>query len=101
MLDLDHQADEAAIKRAYFQMVRRFPPEREPEKFREIRTAYEQLNDPDRRAVIDLFLLQPPPPMPNRRRPKYDLDVHIEDLILLAAEAAASAMQDDFREVQR
>ena len=81
VLGLARQASEEDIKRAYFQLVRQFPPEREPEKFREIRTAYEQLRDPENRARLTLFLLQPPPPLPRQRRPSYDLSVHVEDLL--------------------
>ena len=98
VLGLDRQASEAEIKRAYFQLVRQFPPEREPEKFRDIRTAYEQLRDAESRAQITLFLLQPPPPLPNRRRPSYDLSVHADDLLTLAMELVRTSMQHDFRE---
>ena len=98
VLGLDRQASEAEIKRAYFQLVRQFPPEREPEKFRDIRTAYEQLRDAESRARIALFLLQLPPPLPNRRRPSYDLSVHTDDLRTLAMELVRMPMQHDFRE---
>ena len=98
VLGLDRQASEAKIKRAYFQLVRQFPPEREPEKFRDIRTAYEQLRDAESRARIALFLLQPPPALPNCRRPSYDLSVHADDLLTLAMELVRTPMQHDFRE---
>ena len=99
VLGLDHQASEADIKRAYFQLVRQFPPERAPEKFRDIRTAYEQLRDPENRARIALFLVQPPPPLPKQRRPSYDLRVHVDDLLTLAMELVRTPMQDDFCEL--
>ena len=98
VLGLSRQADDEDIKRAYFQLVRQFPPEREPEKFRDIRTAYEQLRDAESRAQIALFLLQPPLPLPNRRRPSYDLSVHADDLLTLAMELVRTPMQHDFRE---
>jgi curved DNA-binding protein CbpA len=100
VLGVDRQASEAEIKGAYFQLVRQFPPEREPEKFRQVRTAYEQLRDPESRARIALFLLQPPPALPNRRRSGYDLSVHAEDLLTLAMELVRTPMQQDFREPQ-
>ena len=99
VLGLDRQASEAEIKRAYFQLVRQFSPERAPEKFREIRTAYEQLRDPENRARLGLFLLQPPPPLPKQRRPNYDLSVHVEDLLTLAMELVRTPMQDDFSDI--
>jgi len=100
VLGLPRQASEADIKRAYFQLVRQFPPERQPEKFRAIRTAYEQLRDPEHRARIDLFLVQPPPPLPKQRRPSYDLSVHVGDLLTLAMELVRTPMQDDFGEIR-
>ena len=101
ILGLDRQAGDTAIKRAYFQLVRQFPPEREPEAFRKIRAAYEQLRDPERRARLSLFLLQPPPPLPPRRRVAYDLDVHVEDLFTLAMEQVRIPMEQDFCEPER
>jgi curved DNA-binding protein CbpA len=99
VLGLSRQASEADIKRAYFQLVRQFPPERQPEKFRAIRTAYEQLRDPAQRARMDLFLVQPPPPLPKQRRPSYDLSVHVDHLLTLAMEWVRTPMQDDFGEI--
>ncbi len=97
VLGLGRRADEAAIKRAYFQLVRQFPPEQEPEQFQRIRAAYEQLRDPEQRARVDLFLLQPPPAVPNRRRASYDLNLHLEDLFTLTVEMVATPMKQDFR----
>ncbi|MEZ4727116.1 MAG: J domain-containing protein [Caldilineaceae bacterium] len=97
VLGIGRRATDAEIKRAYFQLVRQFPPEREPEKFQQIRAAYERLRTPESRALIDLFLLQPPPDLPNRRRPSYDLSVHQEDLAILALELAATPVEKDFQ----
>ena len=44
-LGLEPDADAAAVKKAYFRLVRLHPPEKEPEKFQEIRQAYEALKD--------------------------------------------------------
>ncbi|MBP7961052.1 MAG: J domain-containing protein [Caldilineaceae bacterium] len=99
VLQIDRRADESAIKKAYFRLVRQYPPEQEPEKFQEIRVAYELLRSAESRAKVDLFLLQPPPALPNRRRPTYDLTVHVEDLDQLALELglARHAPDRDFR----
>ena len=95
ILELARAAEDEAIRKAYFQQVRRFPPEREPEQFQQIRRAYEQLRLPERRKITDLFLLQPLPPRPNRRLPACDLDVHDEDLFVLAAVLSARSLQED------
>lgn len=99
VLQIDRRADENAIRRAYFRLVRQYPPEQEPEKFQEVRVAYDLLRSPESRAKVDLFLLQPPPSLPNRRRPTYDLTVHLADLDALALELGLERYtpQQDFR----
>lgn len=86
-LGVDRSADDEAIKRAYFARVREHPPEREPDRFREIRAAYDAIRTPDRRQRTNLFLLQPPPPLPARRAPTFDLTVHPSDVLILAFES--------------
>jgi curved DNA-binding protein CbpA len=96
-LGLDRRASEAEIRRAYFQLVRQFPPEQAPEKFQEIRAAYELLRNAASKERVDLFLIQPPPDLPKRRRVSYDLTVHTEDLFTLALELVATPIEQDFR----
>ncbi len=43
ILGIDEKADEKAIKRAYFKLIRTYSPEKDPERFQEIRSAYERL----------------------------------------------------------
>lgn len=43
ILGIDENADEKAIKRAYFKLIRTYSPEKDPEHFQEIRSAYERL----------------------------------------------------------
>lgn len=50
-------ADEAQIRSRYLQLVREFPPDRAPERFAEIRAAYDDLRDPVTRAERQLFEL--------------------------------------------
>jgi curved DNA-binding protein CbpA len=99
VLGIPRQADDADIKNAYFQGVRRHPPEREPEKFQEIRDAYERLRTPEARARTDLFLLQPPAELPGRRPEPYDLALHREDVVALAWARllARLAREEEFR----
>ncbi|MBK9094562.1 MAG: DnaJ domain-containing protein [Anaerolineae bacterium] len=100
ILGLDRTSDEAAIKRAYFRLVREHPPERDPEKFQELRAAYDQVRTAEARSQTDLFLLQPPPLLPRRRKPSYSLDVNPTDIITLALELglAGLSIQEDFHE---
>ncbi len=45
VLGLSQGASQSEIKKAYFSLVRQHSPEKDPEKFREIREAYEHLKD--------------------------------------------------------
>ena len=45
-LGLAASADEKEIRQRYLELVRQFPPDRAPEKFAEIRAAYDALRDP-------------------------------------------------------
>ena len=55
ILGVDPDAEEATIRRHYLQLVREHPPDRDPERFRAIRQAYEQLRDPVARMRHRLF----------------------------------------------
>lgn len=71
VLGLTRGANEREVKRAYFQLVRTYPPEEQPEAFKLIRAAYEKLRAGEARTETDLFLFQPPSAWePRRRRPK-------------------------------
>lgn len=52
-LEITQEATEEEIKRAYYRLVRRYPPEKEPEKFKSIRGAYETLSDAKARRSYD------------------------------------------------
>ena len=52
---IEKAIDESEIRRCYLRLVREFSPERAPERFAEIRNAYEQLRDPVRRLQQRLF----------------------------------------------
>ncbi len=52
-LDLPPTASPDDIRRAYYQMVRKHPPEKDPERFQQIRKAYETLSDEKARREYD------------------------------------------------
>ncbi|MCO6456642.1 MAG: DnaJ domain-containing protein [Pirellulaceae bacterium] len=57
VLSLPPQATDQEVRERYLQLVREFPPERDAERFHEIRAAYEAASDPLKRAAR---LLAPP-----------------------------------------
>jgi curved DNA-binding protein CbpA len=58
VLGLDRDADETAIRKRYLELVRQYPPDRDPQRFGEIREAYEKLRDPAERMNALLFDLK-------------------------------------------
>ena len=57
VLGLPTDAGEVEIRARYLELVKQFPPEREPERFRELHAAYQAANDP---LVIARRLIVPP-----------------------------------------
>lgn len=58
VLELPADASEEMIRQRYLELVRQFPPDRAPERFTAIRSAYEALHDPVRRLRTELFNLK-------------------------------------------
>ncbi len=76
VLGLLRGTSEREVKRAYFELVRAYPPEEKPDAFKLIRAAYEKLRTADIKAETDLFLFQPPPAWePRRRKAKLNLAI--------------------------
>jgi curved DNA-binding protein CbpA len=55
VLGLPPDSDDAAIRRRYLELVRQFTPEHNPQKFAEVRAAYERLKDLNTRLRYRLF----------------------------------------------
>jgi curved DNA-binding protein CbpA len=55
VLNLSPDSDDDTIRRRYLELVRQFPPERNPEQFAAIRQAYESLRDLTARLRYRLF----------------------------------------------
>jgi curved DNA-binding protein CbpA len=63
VLGIDETASSAEVKKAYFQMVRQFTPEKHAEQFKQIREAYDLLKDPSLRLEAEVFSpINPPSP---------------------------------------
>lgn len=65
VLGLPYDATESVIRARYLELVKRYPPDREPEHFRKIQAAYESARDP-------LLLAQQMLEMPAEGRPQWD-----------------------------
>ena len=104
VLGLVRGASPREIKRAYFGLVREYPPEEHPDTFKIVRAAYEQLRTTEAKDETDLFLFQPPAPWePRKRKARLDLDVHAEDIDALLqrrGDLARTDFRTDYRPVR-
>jgi curved DNA-binding protein CbpA len=100
VLGLKRGASHEEIRRAYFRQVREHPPETDPDGFKTLRAAYEQLRSAEQRAQTDLYLLQAPPPWePPQQRILVRFDQSLpRQGILAAARALTDLGRDDFRD---
>lgn len=57
VLGLPREASEAEVRARYLELVKQFPPDRAPDRFREIRAAFEAARDP---LVVARRLIAPP-----------------------------------------
>jgi curved DNA-binding protein CbpA len=55
ILGIAPQANDSEIRNRYLQLVREFPPDRAPERFAQIRGAYDELRDPLVRLEKQVF----------------------------------------------
>ncbi|CAI8892024.1 J domain-containing protein [Methylocaldum szegediense] len=60
VLDVEQDAGDEAIKKAYLRKVREFPPERNAEAFQRIRKAYELIETDKKRREYRLFHREKP-----------------------------------------
>lgn len=65
VLNVDEDASDADVKKAYFQMVRQFTPEKHAERFKQIREAYDLLKDPSQRLEAEVFSFMKPSSTPD------------------------------------
>jgi curved DNA-binding protein CbpA len=57
ILGVSPEAREVEVRQRYLELVRQFPPDRAPEKFAEIRAAFDAVRDPLARLERQLFRL--------------------------------------------
>ena len=61
ILGLQESASQGDVKKAYFDLVKQFSPEKHGEKFKEIREAYDLLKDASKRLEVEVFQFTKPP----------------------------------------
>ena len=66
ILGVPPDADDDAVRKAYLELVRKFSPDTDPEAFKRISKAYEQLKDEKSRLKYYLFNTETPGDTPFR-----------------------------------
>ena len=59
ILGVPPETDDGAVRSAYLEAIKRFPPERYPERFTAISEAYQALKDEKSRLHYELFDMKP------------------------------------------
>jgi curved DNA-binding protein CbpA len=62
LLGIETDAGDDAIKQAYLDQIRRYPPDHDARRFEQIRTAYERIRSRRERLGYRLFESEPPTP---------------------------------------
>jgi curved DNA-binding protein CbpA len=104
ILGVGHTASLEEIKKAYFALVRQHPPEKDPEAFKQIRAAYEQLRDPWQRQQTDLLSWQTwiEPTLGEMPTLESTLEWTLDPMdVIRAARALSDLVRTDFREDYR
>jgi curved DNA-binding protein CbpA len=100
VLDVPHDVTDEQVAARYRALVRAFPPDRAPERFGEIRRAYEALADRRSRVRARLEYMEegapslrqgPPPRLPPAARPRLPAD----ELAALLRDAPGSPAERD------
>ena len=58
LLDIPLHSSSREIRKAYLKKLRAFPPEKDPEAFKEIKYAYDLLKDAEKRKTLDFSLIK-------------------------------------------
>lgn len=103
VLGVSSTATQIDIKRAYFALIRQYPPETEADTFKIIRGAYEKIKDVQRRSETDIFLPQPPPNWTGLiEPPEFDTRFYPQDVLTALrdwGDLGRTNFETDFKEI--
>lgn len=108
-LGLAYSASGEEIRKAYFALVRQHTPEKSPDRFKQIRAAYEKLSTPEKKLETDMLRIQTiswpsldsesSTPVPPKRRDRSKKDADSEPSYSASVpglkNAVALAMEND------
>ena len=102
VLGIHRNASPEEVKKAYFGLIRKHPPEKDPQSFKRIRLAYDSLRDADKRSQTDLFLFNHPHggfSVHAPERHKYSRTVDLDLVIYSLSDLSRTDFSDDFGDI--
>jgi len=102
VLGISRNASPEDVKKAYFNLVRKHSPERDPEGFKRIRLAYDSLRDLDKRSQTDLFLFNDPYGEFNISAPgeyKFQKEIDLKLAIYSLSDLGRTDFSNDFNNI--
>lgn len=102
VLGIPKNASPEEVKKAYFSLIRKHSPERDPQGFKRIRLAYDSLRDADKRSQTDLFLFNDSYGEFDVHAPeeyKYQKDIDLKIVIHSLSDLGRTDFSDDFLDI--
>ena len=101
ILEIPKDAAQEEIKNAYFRLIKKYPPEKDPEKFKTIRAAYESLKTVAKKAETDVFIFREPEQafeFPEEMKPFADIHIGAEDFLEILTDLYSDLNRADFED---
>ena len=102
VLGIPRNASPEAVKKAYFSLIRKHPPEKDPQGFKRIRLAYDSLRDADKRSQTDMFLFNDPYGEFNIHEPEkseYQKEIDLNVAVHSFSDLSRTDFSDDFNDI--
>ncbi len=102
VLGIPKNASPEAVKKAYFNLIRKHPPEKDPQGFKRIRLAYDSLRDADKRSQTDLFLFNDPYDEFSIHKPEnfeYQKEIDLNVAVYSLSDLSRTDFSDDFNDI--
>ena len=108
ILGIDKNSSESDIKKAYFNLVKRFTPEKHGDQFKQIRGAYDQLKDSTKRVEANMFIFSDPykefvieePEEEHQYSARIEVDHIFDSMVQMFSDLNKTDFSDDFNTVK-
>ena len=102
VLGISKRASPEEVKKAYFGLIKKHPPEKDPQGFKRVRLAYDSLRDADKRSQTDVFLFNDPYgefSVHASEGYKYQKEIDLRIAIYSLSDLSRTDFKDDFNDI--